>query len=186
MPWSPEHAAVTRQRILDAASAAFRGHGIAGTSVADVMNDAGLTHGGFYAHFTSKDDLLAEALRHGRRQTNERFESFDSVDAVVESYLSAAHARHPERGCAIPSLASEIARSNPKARRRLADAIRARVARLRDLLPKRLSRHEREQRAIAAFACMVGGLMLARAAAPDESERILAACRGFLHDTLAD
>ena len=186
MSWSAEHSVATRQRILDAACAAFRRRGIDGTSVADVMKGAGLTHGGFYAHFASKDDLLAEALGHGRRQTNERFESFDSVDAVVESYLSAAHALHPERGCAIPSLGAEIARGNPKARRRLAEAIRARVARLQQLLPKRWSRREREQRAIGAFACMVGGLVLARTSDPADSDRILAACRRFLHDRLAE
>jgi len=180
--WSPQHSAETRQRILDAASAAFRGQGVADTSVANIMKRAGLTHGGFYAHFASKDDLLAEALRHGRRQTNERFESFDSLQAVVDSYLDPAHAAHPERGCAIPSLGSEISRSSPKARRRLAGAIRARVARLGALLPRRLSGAERERQAIGAFACMVGGLLLARASDPDDRDRILAACREFLHD----
>ena len=184
MPWSPEHAVETRQRILDAASAAFRRRGLAATSVADVMKDAGLTHGGFYAHFASKDDLLAEALGHGRRQTNERFEGFDSMAAVVNSYLSASHAAHPERGCSIPSLGSEIVRANPKARRRLAEGIRARIARLRELLPGRLSRADRDRQAIGAFACMVGGLLLARSVDKSEAGHILESCRAFLHETI--
>ena len=177
-----QQAAANREKVLDVAGTLFRERGFDGIGVADIMKRAGLTHGGFYAHFASKDDLLAEALRHGRRQTNERFESFDSLQAVVDSYLDPAHAAHPERGCAIPSLGLEISRSSPKARRRLAGAIRARVARLGALLPRRLSGAERERQAIGAFACMVGGLLLARASDPDDRDRILAACREFLHD----
>jgi TetR/AcrR family transcriptional repressor of nem operon len=182
MPWSAQHSAETRERILAAAAAAFRSRGVDGTSVADVMSAAGLTHGGFYAHFDSKEDLLVEALQHTRRQNNERFENFESIGAIVDSYLSRSHMAHPEHGCSIPSIGPEIARGSAKARHRLAGGIRARIARLRQLLPSRVRDAERERTAMAAFACMVGGLVLARASAPADAERILAACRSFLHD----
>src|SRR5947207_10236932 len=117
MPWSSTHKTETRERILHAAASAFRAEGVAAIGVGDVMGRAGLTHGGFYAHFSSKEQLVAEALRHASGQTTRRFDETaeaggaDALRAVIDRYLNAAHVAHPEWGCVIAALGPEAARS---------------------------------------------------------------------------
>ena len=112
MPWSKEHKRETRERIVRAAADAFRERGIDGVGVADVMKQAGLTHGGFYAHFKSKDDLVKAAFEQMSR------EIADTVGAT--DYLAELHMRHPERGCPLPTVGTELARSGAKMRRSVA------------------------------------------------------------------
>ena len=142
MPWPEEHRAQTRQRIVEAAAAAFRAGGVAGVTVQDVMTRAGLTHGGFYAYFASKDDLLRAAVEHAGRETLERLSNplkgaaADArLNALVDVYLSAAHAAHPERGCPLAALGSELARGHDPARGALAHGVSERLAWMRELLP---------------------------------------------------
>src|SRR5262245_6763895 len=118
MSWPREHKARTRQKIVEAAAAEFRAGGVAGVRLEDVMARAGLTHGGFYAHFSSKEDLLREALEHASRQTVETLSrplaalrAEDRLPAVIDTYLSPGHVAHPERGCPLAALGSELARS---------------------------------------------------------------------------
>src|SRR5689334_5382173 len=105
MPWSSTHKSATRERILAAAAAAFRAEGVGAIGVGDVMGRAGLTHGGFYAHFQSKEQLVAEALRYASRQTTGAFDlaaasaGERALQAVIDRYLDPAHLAHPERGC---------------------------------------------------------------------------------------
>src|SRR6266508_2728995 len=104
MPWPRGHKTRTRERIVKAAAAAFRARGVAGVRVEDVMADAGLTHGGFYAHFASKDALLGPVLRHASDQTLESLSSGPATPdgehrfrAVFDAYLSPEHAPRPAR-----------------------------------------------------------------------------------------
>jgi AcrR family transcriptional regulator len=106
MPWPKEHKRNTRARIVEAAAAEFRQHGITQVGVADVMRRAGLTHGGFYAHFASKEDLLAEALVYASEQVNSMLETPRKDDtsahrllSAAMTYLSSFHTSQPELGC---------------------------------------------------------------------------------------
>src|SRR5215813_11189230 len=144
MPWPDDHKLRTRKKIVAAASTAFRGGGISGVRVEDVMAHAGLTHGGFYAHFKSKDDLLCAALEHASEQTieslSERLADVrdeDRLRTVIDTYLSPAHVANPEAGCPVASLGPEIARAGGRTHRRLGKAVRDRLAWFRELLAPR-------------------------------------------------
>jgi TetR/AcrR family transcriptional repressor of nem operon len=193
MPWPKEHKQHTRERIVEAAAAAFRQAGIAQVGVADVMQRAGLTHGGFYAHFASKDDLLAEALPYASAQVTSMLEtslqdapSTDHLLQAAMTYLSSFHFAHPERGCPVASLAPELMRSDEKVRRELAAGIRNRLKQLHDLTPAQLPPEMRRRQVAGAFACMVGGLILARALKESEGLEFLNECHSFLRDALAN
>ena len=192
MPWPKGHKARTRERIIEAAAEAFRARGVTGVRVEQIMADAGLTHGGFYAHFSSKDELVGPALARASGQTLERLgavarslEDDERFGAAIDAYLSRAHAAHPERGCPVAALGAEVARSGGRARRDLARSIKERLAWMRELLPKRWNRGDREQdeQVVGTLACMVGGVILARAVGGKEADTILDACRRFLHRT---
>src|SRR2546421_9905820 len=107
MPWSSTHKTATRQRILHAAASAFRAEGVAAIGVGDVMGRAGLTHGGFYAHFESKEQLVAEAPRYASRQTTRTFDRTAAsagdrgLEAVVHGHLDPARHAPPERRGAV-------------------------------------------------------------------------------------
>jgi len=158
----------TRGRILRAAAARFRRQGYVETSVNQVMRDAGLTHGGFYAHFPSKEDLFAEAVRQATDESGDGLESQVEglqgaawVEAWVEAYLSDAHCEHSEQGCPMPSLMPEVARAGSGAREAFVAGLARRLERLCPRLP--FEREEAERRALSAFAHMAGAVMLARA-----------------------
>jgi len=191
MPWPKDHKSQTRERIVDAAAAAFRAEGVSGVGVDDIMAAAGLTRGGFYAHFASKDELLAHALERASCQTLETLSAaLDSVpaerglDAVVDAYLSPRHAAHAEGGCPVAALGAELARADGRSRRVLARGVRRRIEWLRELGPRRRRGKLEEEQAVGALAAMVGGMILARAVGGRDSERILEACRAFLHRAL--
>jgi TetR/AcrR family transcriptional repressor of nem operon len=192
MPWTPEHKEETRRRIIDAAAAAFRAKGIGGISLADIMSQIGLTHGGFYAHFRSKEDLIATTLAelHGARMA--RFEEMASTapDAALMNaanfYLSSRHREHPETGCAIATLGSELARTQGRARSQISSNIEAWLDRFAEVAPGQGMAEKRRQ-ARGAFAAMIGGLILARGVEdPHESDEILADVRAFIGEALAE
>jgi TetR/AcrR family transcriptional regulator, transcriptional repressor for nem operon len=191
MPWPKEHKRNTRERIVEAAAAAFRQHGIAQVSVADVMRRAGLTHGGFYAHFASKDDLLAEALVYASAEANGLLEMPLKNDAPAHqllnaamTYLSSGHLAHPERGCPVAALGPELVRSNEKVRRALTAEIRRRRKKLQALAPADVSAETLRQQVAGAFACMLGGLILARGMKEAEGLEFLKDCHSFLRGAL--
>jgi len=191
MPWPKEHKINTRARIVEAAAAEFRQHGIAQVGVAEVMRRAGLTHGGFYAHFDSKEELLAEALAHASEQVNKMLDTTSPDDAsahrllgAAATYLSSFHLSHPERACPVAILGPELLRSSQKVRRKLAADIRRRLKKLHDLIPAQVPPQTRKQQAAGAFACMVGGLILARALNESERTKFLKDCHGFLREAL--
>jgi TetR/AcrR family transcriptional regulator, transcriptional repressor for nem operon len=188
MRYSPDHKEKTRARILESAAAAFRREGYHATGVDKVMEEAGLTAGGFYAHFPSKDAMLAEALEHyaatGKSQLDVSAEEAGEhwhAGSIVDWYLAASHRGCPERGCPLPSLAAEVSRAGKKPRQAFERLVRGLIRKIGALLPP----DHAEDRAIAIAALCVGGMTLARAVDdPEFSDRILAACRAFAHENL--
>lgn len=189
MAWPRDHKARTHTRIVQAAAAALRERGIAEVGVDAIMEEAGLTRGGFYAHFASKDELVAEALDQADAETlalldppGQRATARHRLHAMVDAYLSDLHAAHPERGCPIAALGPEVARAGGKSRRRLAARLAGRIEWMKSLLPA--GGKSAGSRAVPILACMVGGLVLARAAGRDQGADILASCRAFLHQAI--
>jgi TetR/AcrR family transcriptional regulator, transcriptional repressor for nem operon len=187
MPWPEDHKARTREKIVQAAAAAFRAGGVAGVRLEDVMASAGLTHGGFYAHFGSKEELLREALEHASNQTVDMLSKplaatpgENRLQAVIDAYLSPAHVAHPERGCPLATLGPEIARTGGSTHGALAEGVRGRIAWMRQLLPEDQREAASDDQIIATLACMVGGVILARTVGGKDSGAVLDACREFL------
>lgn len=187
MPWPEDHKVRTRGKIVQAAAAAFRAGGIAAVRLEDVMARAGLTHGGFYAHFASKEDLLREALEHAGRQTVDMLSkpmadtpAGNRLQAAIDAYLSPAHVAHPEWGCPVATLGPEIARTGEPTRRALAKGVRGRLAWMRQLLPEDQRDGASDDQIVGTLACMVGGVILARAVGAKDSGAVLDACREFL------
>lgn len=190
---SNEEAAETRQRIVRTASRLFRQHGLRGIGVADLMRRAGLTHGGFYKHFRSKDALVAEACATGLAQTRkslaraaESASPGEGLRRILETYLSRSHRDHPETGCTIAALGGEAARADAAGRQTLTagveDLIELVAAQLSEATPE-----ARRARAAAIVSAMVGGLLVSRAVADQTlSDEVLRDTRSFILDSVND
>lgn len=180
--------ALSHERIVEAAARAIRREGYAGVGVADVMKEAGLTHGGFYAHFPSRDAMLAAAMDHAGRDGASRMaqgiarrqaEGASPLRAMVESYLSEKMLTHCEIGCPIAALASEIPRQSPQVREVSASRVQGLVRALQQTLPADAGEHV----ARAVTANLVGALQLARALGDNaEGRAMLAAARKSILD----
>jgi TetR/AcrR family transcriptional regulator, transcriptional repressor for nem operon len=184
MRYSREHKLETHARIVRKASVRLREKGAHGIGVADLMKDAGLTHGGFYAHFDSREALLIEAFSHAMDRGTERWRKLaettpleQRLKAIVEAYLTPEHRDDPGHGCAIPTLGAEVARESPKTRK----AFSARLEQMIDMLaaqipgvPHKVARKQ----AMATLSTMMGTLVMSRIAGSGEfSDEILAAGR---------
>lgn len=192
----------THTRIVEAAARRFRADGIAGVAIADLMGEAGLTHGGFYAHFDNKDALVAEACGAGLAQSRGRMlqsvrkaPAERRVAAFVARYLTIAHRDHPEAGCMMPVLSAEIARSAPAVRAAYTQAIKDYRDELASLLTAADdsagsrdssdsgdagASDEASDEALVLLAGLAGTMLLARAIDdPDLSERMLRVNREF-------
>jgi TetR/AcrR family transcriptional repressor of nem operon len=189
MRYPKEHKTRTRQRIVETAAREFRAKGLDGVGVADLMAAAGLTHGGFYAHFASKDALIAEACRQGLAATIDTLDfrargapPGDGLRTLVRTYLSRSHRDDPARGCIMASLAGELARGPAAARH----AVGGELGRLVALIARELPGGDaatRARRALAIAASLVGAIALARTVDdPAVSDQILEAARGFVLD----
>jgi TetR/AcrR family transcriptional repressor of nem operon len=181
MKVSRKQFAKNRQRILDVAGRLFRERGFDGISVADLMKAAGLTHGGFYGHFESKEDLVAQACAKvlsgsangWARIAAERPD--DAARAIVEAYLSPKHRDQPGIGCAFATLGGEVARQAKPVRQAFTEGIRARLEVLAGVVTGR-SKAAQRQKALATMSGLVGAMVLARAVDdPAFSGEILAA-----------
>jgi AcrR family transcriptional regulator len=159
----------THERIVEAAARAIRRSGYDGTGVADIMKDAGLTHGGFYAHFASREAMLAEAADRAGSESVALMERIvaaappqQALEAMMRAYLSKAHVKAVETGCGTAALASEMPRQTSQVRR----AATRRIKEMIDLVARQLpnwGQSGAHDRALLLVATMVGTLVLARA-----------------------
>jgi len=166
---SKEKAAQNRERILASAARLFREHGIDATGVDAITEDAGLTHGGLYSQFGSKEVIAAEAIRfaltRGKRvwqRALERNPGMGALAAIVDGYLSRAHRDAPGTGCVLAALGPDIARQPPRVRQAFTREIKDDLEFLSRLMPDD-GEDSRYEDAIATFASMAGALILARA-----------------------
>lgn len=179
---SREKAAENRQRIVEAAGRLFRDKGFDGVGVDAIMKSAGLTHGGFYGHFVSKEALAEEASTAALRSNADHQAATTSLSNLVDEYLSERHRADRANGCTVAALAGEVSRQPPALRRTFTASVRAQVGRITSFL-KRGSPAARRRRALATYAGMVGALTLARAVDdPAFAEEILAAARESFGD----
>jgi TetR/AcrR family transcriptional regulator, transcriptional repressor for nem operon len=168
MKVSREQAAQNRERILDAAAQLFRERGFDGIGVADLMKEAGLTHGGFYGHFSSKDDLIAQASAHELTRSLAHWSkvgdraSGDRLSAIAAAYLTSTHRDNPGAGCVLAALGPDVSRQGPAVRRSVTDYVRSVVDLLVKLVPG-TSKAARRRKAISTYATVVGAMVLARA-----------------------
>jgi TetR/AcrR family transcriptional repressor of nem operon len=183
---SREKFAENRERILDCAARLFREKGYDGVGVADIMQAAGLTHGGFYGHFASKDDLIAQASRRASAdflpamQALARRSPDTALDTIISNYLAAKHRDHPEVGCPFAALGSDMARQGDAGRAAATTSMRAQLDLLEPLMPDE-SVDDRRSAAMATFATLVGTLVLARISDdPALSDELLEAGRAAL------
>lgn len=182
-----------RERIVAAAGQGFRARGIDGVGIDEVMKTAGMTHGGFYNHFSSKDDLALAVLNQGFTASLGHVDALidahprssrAALNAIIDSYLSTYHRDHPEDGCASSALAADAGRHGVSAQEEYRRGLQGYLAAITDLLQasakqgtvKPDARRAREQ-AIALFSQMVGAQLIARAIAkadPELSDEVLA------------
>ncbi|MBU3063666.1 TetR/AcrR family transcriptional regulator [Nocardia sp. NEAU-G5] len=188
---SRAQAEVHRKEVLDAASALVRREGVGGVTVPEVMAAAGLTHGGFYRHFKSKEDLVAQACSAANAEKEREREQIRAAGpdepaarrVFIERYLSTPHRDTPGQGCGIAALAGDVARAEPGSPLREAylDGVHGILDDLAKFDENRSGGADRDH--LVELAVLAGALMLSRATADDElSERILAAAKDFLID----
>ena len=175
--------AKTHEQILKHASREFRRRGSA-VGIADVMKELGLTHGGFYRHFSSKDDLFVDAVTLSFKEIGDRLERVaenappgHAAEAVIAAYLSAEHLKHPETWCALASLAPEIARMSAATRKRLDAATMLYMERISKFM-KGHSVQEQRENFILLFSGMAGAIAIIRSLGdPALREQALALAR---------
>jgi TetR/AcrR family transcriptional repressor of nem operon len=179
MRYPQGHKQAVRQRIVTSAAKTLRERGLDGVSIPALMKSAGLTHGGFYAHFESRDDLVAAAIEAAGAQTAEgAFSDAHSLDEALGLYLSGAHLEHPELGCPVAALGADGARQTPAVRRAFARAAKGLLELVeRKLHPRRRAR-EISDEALRLTATMVGAVVLGRLVQDRAlAERILSVAR---------
>ena len=173
MRYSKEHKAETHTRIVKKASVRLRERGAHGIGVADLMKEAGLTHGGFYAHFDSREALVVEAFEYAMDRSIARWrqQSTDTppderLASIVNAYLSPQHRDNPGHGCAMPALGAEIAREGPKTRRAFAAKLDDMIGMLAEQLPG--DQNVARKQAMATLATLMGTILMARIAGSGE------------------
>jgi TetR/AcrR family transcriptional repressor of nem operon len=176
---SREEAAQTRRRIVEAASREFRKNGIVATGLNDLMKAAGLTRGGFYKHFESKDQLVAEACAAAvdAAIASWGMEAQPTINAAVAAYLSTHHRDDPASGCPLAAIGSELSRTDKKAREAATEGFTRLVA----VLVGKSKTQDARRRALAAVATMIGAVTMSRVVTdPGLSAEILRAAKKSL------
>jgi TetR/AcrR family transcriptional regulator, transcriptional repressor for nem operon len=180
MRYKPEHKEETHRRILELASREFRTHGFEGVGIAKLMGGLNLTHGGFYAYFSDKEDLVAESLALALDQSLETMLAgleADGLTAMLDFYLSEAHRDHPDLGCPLPALAAEVARRSPSSQA----AFTTKLTEIFDAIAEHMPGTTHSQKLANVsfmFSAMTGAVSLARAVSdPVLSKAILESTR---------
>lgn len=187
MRYRPEHKLEIHRKIVKDASQRVRAEGLSGAAVAAVMKDAGLTHGGFYKHFESKDDLLLESLREGFREIEdvladsaEGSRTGEAWKEIVKTYLSVDLCDHPERGCPMAALSPDLARADTRIKPHIVAELVNYRSRMLPFMPG-LRAADKERAFFVIFSTMIGAIQIARIL-PDRAmrEKVLAVAREFL------
>src|SRR5947199_2922320 len=168
MRYSKEHKQETHAKIVKKAAVLLREKGAHGIGVADLMKEAGLTHGGFYAHFASREALVIEAFAYAMDRSTDRWRKLAEqtppekrLATIVDSYLTPAHRDDLGHGCTIPALSAEIARESPKTRKAFAAKLDQMIEMMAAQIPD-VPRKAARKQAMASLATMMGTLVLAR------------------------
>ena len=184
MRYSKDHKQETHARIVKKASVRLRERGAHGIGVADLMKEAGLTHGGFYAHFDSREALVIEAFAYAMDHSVEHWRKIAAetppekrLSTIVDAYVSTVHRDDPGRGCAVPTLGAEIARESAKTRRAFSSKLEQLIDVMADQIPD-VPRKTARRQAMGMLATMMGTLVMSRVAGSGElSDEILASGR---------
>ena|ERR1700683_2693418 len=187
MRYPPEHKAEVHEKIVKDASRRVRAEGLDGAGVAAVMRDTGMTHGGFYKHFRSKDELLLESLREAFREITGKLadaakqsHSETPWKAIVKTYLSLEYCDHVERGCPLTALAPEMVRVDKKMRSRIFAELVNYKDRMLPFMPGQRTA-DKESAFFSIFSTMIGAVDIARMLPePAMREKVLASARDFL------
>jgi TetR/AcrR family transcriptional repressor of nem operon len=182
MRYSESHKQETRQKVVRAAAKAVRAKGPEGVAVAEVMAQAGLTHGGFYAHFPNKEALVVAAIEEAFDESRRRFarltqglDASAALAAFVDAYVSMEHRGRREQGCPITALSSELPRHGEAIRAAFDTGVRALIGRVAAWLPA--AEDDRESLATSLVSEMAGAVTLSRALSDDMAQRLLADSR---------
>ena len=187
MRYRPEHKVETHQKIVKDASRRVRTEGITGAAVSAVMRDAGLTHGGFYKHFGSKDELLMQSLSEAFQETADRLahageqsQPATAWKAIVKAYLSPELCDHAEYGCPLTALAPELARADKAMKAQIFEELKRYKSRMLPFMPGQRPA-DKERAFFSIFSTMVGAIEIARMLPePAMREKVLASARDFL------
>ena len=187
MRYRPEHKIEIHRKIVKDASRRVRTEGMNGAAVGAVMRDTGLTHGGFYKHFGSKDDLLMESLREAFREFEETLVGaaeqappHEAWKAIVKTYLSPELCEHPERGCPLAALAPELARVDKGMKPQIVAELVNYKHQMQPYMPGRRT-VDKERAFFAIFSAMIGAVEIARMLPdPEIQKKVLASTRDFL------
>lgn len=190
MRYRPEHKAEVHQKIVKDASRRVRAEGLNGAAVAAVMHDTGLTHGGFYKHFESKDELLLESLSEAFRDIGDTLvraavqsHSEPAWKAIVKAYLSLEFCDYAERGCPLTALAPELTRVDKRMRGQILPQLVNYKDRMLPFMPGRRAA-EKERAFFVIFSTMIGATQIARMLPePAMREKVLATAKDFLLST---
>ena len=187
MRYKPEHKAEIHRKIVKDASRRVRAEGMTGAAVSAVMQDAGLTHGGFYKHFESKDELLMESLSEAFQEIADRLVHAAEQSppetawkAIVNTYLSLEYCEHVEYGCPLPALAPELARAGKAMKPRIFEELKKYRSRMLPFMPGQ-GTADKESAFFAIFSTMVGAIEIARMMPePALREKVLASACDLL------
>jgi TetR/AcrR family transcriptional repressor of nem operon len=193
MRYSPEHKAQNHENILSVAARSFREHGGDSSGIGTVMKKVGLTKGGFYRHFESKDDLFVEAVArafdemgNGMLKVANSAPEGQALRAMIEHYLSVRHANSPGVGCVVAALGPELARKPLSVRKRIEASLDAYRERLLPFVPGQ-TREEKLEKCKLLFSSMAGVLMMARITSdPQKREQRLTEGKNFFIKCFAE
>lgn len=185
MRYSEDHKANTRQRIIEEASRLFRRDGVGATGLQPLMKTLGLTHGGFYAHFKSKDELVEIALEHAANElkvsAKESLDSETPLPTFIARYLSSTHQANPGAGCPLPTMSAELGQRgqpSPQTDQIILDRL--------GMIEAAMGGEEADEKSVLLLSAMVGALLLSRSAQdPELAERLLKTTRKLLIEQTA-